>query len=347
MNNTAYWSDKAKSLTPYTPGEQTNRSVIKLNTNENAYPPSSKVREAVLNQIDLLRLYPTPDAVLFKEAAARFNGVKPNRIFCGNGSDEVLAIAFQALFNPGEPVKTYDVTYNFYKVWAQLYNIDLVPVALKGDFTADVGKMMNAQAVVIANPNAPTSIALNLEDVEHIVKTARGAVIIDEAYFGFGAPTVLPLLEKYPNLLIVRTLSKSHSLAGLRAGYAIGSPDLIGALYAVKDSINSYPVDRLASSGAAAALYDIEHFEKTSGDIIKTREETSRALEDMGLSVLPSSANFIFVKMPYAKAAFKHLREKDILVRYFEDGRTSDYLRVTIGTPEQMRYFIEIMRGIV
>lgn len=347
MMDTVYWSDKAKTLTPYTPGEQLNKKVIKLNTNENAYPPSPKVREAIEEQIGSLRLYPAADAAEFKAAAARFNSVSEKQIFCGNGSDEVLALAFMALFNPGTPVKTLDVTYSFYKVWARLFNINLEPVALKADFTVDVDKMTCADAVILANPNAPTSIALDLSDMERIIKTARGAVAVDEAYFGFGAETVCGLIDKYPNLLVVRTLSKSHSLAGLRAGYAIGNENLINALYAVKDSFNSYPVDRLAAAGSAAALYDREYFEAASAKIIKTRDGVIDELKEMGLEALPSSTNFIFVKTPDALGAFNKLREKDILVRYFDGERTKDYLRVTVGTPEQMRRFVETMKGII
>lgn len=347
MNGTAYWSDKAKSLTPYTPGEQLNKSVIKLNTNENAYSPSPQVAKAINEEINALRLYPSVDADTFKEAAAEFNNVRPENIFCGNGSDEVLAIAFAALFNQNTKIKTFDVTYSFYKVWAQLLDLELDTIALNGDFTVNVKKMKNAECAVIANPNAPTSIALDISDLELIIKTAGGAVIVDEAYFGFGAKSACALINKYPNLLVVRTLSKSHALAGLRAGYAIGNSDLIAALYAVKNSFNSYPVDRLAAIGATAALKDKEYYQKISEQIIKTREDICSDLKKMGLVTLKSSANFIFVKSPDAEGVFNKLRENNILVRYFADARTKDYLRVTIGTPQQMWVFLDTLRKIL
>ncbi len=342
-----YWSKKAKSLVPYMAGEQPMQKLIKLNTNENAYPPSPAALHAIQGAFANLRLYPRPDADAFREAAAKANGIAPEQVFCANGSDEALALCFQAFFDPGVPIKTMDVTYSFYPVWAQLYGLTLDIVPLKEDFSADIQSMEGAQNVVLANPNAPTGIALPTAAIERIVQSARGAVIVDEAYFGFGAESAVPLIHTYKNLVVVRTLSKSHSLAGLRAGYVAADEDLIRALTTVKDSFNSYPVDMLAQAGAAAALEDTAYYKENNQKIIDSRAYTVRELQKLGLSVLPSAANFLFVKCADAAGVFAALREWGILVRYFPNGRTADFLRVTIGTREQMEAFVAAMKGIL
>ncbi len=341
-----YWSGKASGLTPYVAGEQPAQPMIKLNTNENAYPPSPSVAQAIAGAAAELRLYPTTDAKKLREAIAEVEGVSADNIFCSNGSDEALALCFMAFFDPGRPVKTMDVTYSFYPVWAKLFDLTLDIVPLREDFSADAAGLCGGAGAVIANPNAPTGMAMALPCIEEILQSTKGVVIVDEAYVAFGAQSALPLIDKYENLAVVRTFSKSHSLAGLRAGYVAAQKNLITALNAVKDSFNSYTVDMLAQAGAAAAMRDTAYYAKTTADIINERERTTLALAKMGYSVLPSAANFIFVKCADAADTFASLRERGILVRYFPGGRTNDYLRVTIGTAEQMDAFLAAMEKI-
>ncbi|HBU11418.1 MAG TPA: histidinol-phosphate transaminase [Clostridiales bacterium] len=331
-----YWSEKARGLTPYTAGEQPKRQCIKLNTNENAYGPSPTVLSAITEAARSLRLYPAPDSGGLRQAAAACHGVTEGQVFCANGSDEALAFCFQAFFDPSVPVKTMDVTYSFYPVWAKLFGLTLEEIPLLPDFTADVAGLSGGGSVVIANPNAPTGIALPLAQVEEIVKRTSGIVIVDEAYAAFGAQSAVPLIARYDNLVVVRTLSKSHSLAGLRVGYVLAHENLISALNTIKDSFNSYPLDRLAQAGAAAALSDTAYYEAATAKIIATREYTVAEFEKRGFTVLPSSANFIFVRFMDAEGTAAALRSHGILVRYFPGGRTKDFLRVTIGTAEQM-----------
>ncbi len=340
-----YWSKKAAELTPYVAGEQPARPMIKLNTNENAYPPSPKVAEAI-SAAQNLRLYPSTDAAGLREAIAEVEGISPDNIFCANGSDEALALAFMAFFDPDVQIKTMDVTYSFYPVWAKLFDLALHTVPLKADFSADVEGLCGGGGAVIANPNAPTGMAMPLGDIERITKNTRGAVIVDEAYVAFGAQSALPLIKNYENLAVVRTFSKSHSLAGLRVGYVAAQKGLVDALCAVKDSFNSYTVDMLAQAGAAAAIRDKAYYAKTTADIISERERVSSALRQMGYGVLESAANFIFVKCADAAAVFTALRESGILVRYFPGGRTNNYLRITIGTGDQMDALLEAMQKI-
>lgn len=346
-----YWSRKASTLLPYTAGEQPKiKNLIKLNTNENAYPPSSGTLRAIREAAGAdLRKYPPLAMDALTGAAAKAGGLAPENIFCSNGSDEALALCFLAFFDPGRPVLTMDVTYSFYPVWAKLFDITLKEVPLNGDFTVPLEKMAGAEGgVVLANPNAPTGIALSAGEVEEIVRQNDCVVIVDEAYFGFGAQSVLPLVKKYGNLAVVRTLSKSHSLAGLRVGYVAASPDLIAALASVRDSFNSYPIDSLAQAGGAAALADGAYYKANNEKIIKTREYTANALLQMGVAVLPSEANFIFIKPPVAaETVFNKLREKGIVVRWFNKERISGYLRVSIGTMEEMECFIGEMKRIL
>jgi len=343
-----YWSDKAASLTPYTAGEQPKEKLIKLNTNENAFPPSPRVGEAISARIPALRLYPNPNSDGLCAAIARREGLRPGQVFCANGSDEALALCFLAFYNQDGCVKTPDVTYSFYPVWADLFSLRLEAVPLRGDYTVDIPAMESSGGVVLPNPNAPTGIALSLSEIETIVRHTKGVCLVDEAYIAFGGQSAVSLLDKYDNLAIVRTLSKSHSLAGLRVGYVLASENLIDALRTVKDSFNSYPVDTLAQAGAIAALEDESYYAQTTKTIVKTREYTAAALQEMGLRVLPSSANFLFVHCgPRAEQLFEQLYLKGVLVRYFRGPRTGEFLRVTIGLREDMDCFLEAMRALL
>lgn len=333
---------------PYTAGEQPREKLIKLNTNENACPPSPRVAEAVAGAASDLRLYPPADGGVFRDAAAKLHGLSREEVFCANGSDEALALAFLALFDQGAPVLTPDVGYSFYPVWANLYDLTLQPVELDSDFAVPGAGFRGAAGVVLANPNAPTGMELAPGVLREIIENANGPVIVDEAYAGFGAQSVLPWVREYDNLLVVRTLSKAYSLAGLRAGYAAGQKDLIRALETVRDSFNSYPVDRLAAAGAAAALEDEAWHKECCERIVATRERTRERLRTLGHRVLPSKTNFLFVECrdPDAATVFHLLRERGILVRYFGSGRTAGFLRVTIGTDAEMDAFLEVMEDL-
>ncbi len=341
-----YWSQKVLGLDPYVAGEQPKTKFIKLNTNENPYPPSPKVLEAIGSAAKRLRLYPDANSGRLCEAIAESHGIPPDNVFCSNGSDEALAFCYMAFFDPGRPVKTVDVTYSFYPVWARLFDISLDRAPLKEDYTVDVEALMGAENVILANPNAPTGIALDADSLEAVISSARGVAVIDEAYVAYGGGSVAGLVGKYGNLAVVRTFSKSHSLAGLRAGYVIADSSLITALKAVKDSFNSYPLDMLAQAGAEAAIRDEEY---SGGVIKKITDERARVvniLRERGFCVLDSSANFIFVRCGDAREAYAHLRQNGILVRHFDSGRTGSFLRVTIGTPVEMDAFLKAMEDV-
>ncbi len=335
---TEFLSRKAASITPYEAGEQPQGSgIIKLNTNENPYPPSPKALE-VLKAFagERLRLYPRPDGGSLKSAVAQVYGLADDHVFCGNGSDEVLGLAFQAFFD-GDIVFP-DITYSFYPVWADLYGLSYRTVPLKGDFTVPADELTGG-GVVLANPNAPTGIALSIAEVERILQNNSGhVVIVDEAYASFGAGSAALLIPKYPNLLIVSTMSKSHALAGLRVAFALGQPHLIEGLSRIKDSFNSYPLDMIAQEAAAAAMLDTPYCAAMSEKIIATRERTAERLDGLGFKVLPSKANFIFASHPSVSAAAlkAYLAENNIYVRHFNKPRIYDYLRITIGTDGQM-----------
>jgi histidinol-phosphate aminotransferase len=340
-----YYSDKIAGLTPYVAGLQPQEpGWIKLNTNENPYPPSPKVKES-LDAVDFarLRLYPDTLGGPLRTAIAEGLGIDQKNVFCGNGSDEVLALAYQAFFAGKRNVLTPDVSYGFYPVWAEMYEVGLTVIPLGEDFTIDPAAYKDGAGVILANPNAPTGIALGLADIEEIARNnPRGVVLIDEAYIDFAAAeNALPLVAKYPNLLLVRTFSKSHSLAGLRAGYAIGDETLIEGLRRAKDAFNSYPLDLFAQRGAAAAFLDRAYWDKTRKQIIQTRDRTAERLLALGYPSLPSQANFLFVKVPDAKGLYEHLFRNKILVRYFNKPRIDGFLRVSIGTDEEMEAFIQ------
>ena len=331
-------SKKAKSIKPYTAGAQPKqKNMIKLNTNENPYPPSPKAIEAAKSfDSSLLRLYPRIDGGELRKTIAQLFGIDKSFVFCGNGSDEVLAFAFDAFFDGG--IMFPDVTYSFYPVWADLFDISYSNLPLREDFTIPV-ENLRANGIVLANPNAPTGIAIGLDDIEKVLKqNPEHVVIVDEAYAAFGAQSAVPLVSQYPNLLVVTTLSKSHSLAGLRIGYAIGQPHLITALESIRDSFNSYPIDSLAQSVSSAALSDTEYYDKIAEKIVATRERITGELKDLGFCVLPSSANFIFVSHPDidAKALKSFLETKSIFVRYFDLPKINQHLRISIGADADM-----------
>ncbi|WP_347554646.1 histidinol-phosphate transaminase [Robbsia sp. KACC 23696] len=338
-----YWTPLARSLDPYVPGEQPKiANLIKLNTNENPYPPSPRVMEAIHQASDArLRLYPDPDASKLKAAiAARFN-VSSAHVFVGNGSDEVLAHAFPAFFqyapDPAKPLLFADISYSFYPVYCGLYSVvyERVPVR-DGTLAIDLDAYRRPNnGILLANPNAPTGTALPLDQIERLLQAnTESVVLIDEAYVDFGAQSAAGLVDKYPNLLVVQTLSKSRSLAGMRAGFAIAHPNLITALERVKSSFNSYPLDQLAQAAALAAIEDEAYFKDRCEAIVTTRERTVAQMQALGFDVLPSSANFVFARHPEHSGATLQagLRAEGIIVRRFDKPRIADFLRITIGT---------------
>lgn len=348
-----YWSERLKGIEAYVPGEQLNdRDIIKLNTNENPYPPSPRALKALEEAAhEDLRLYPEPTSQKVRVAVGKFFGINPDWVFAGNGSDEILAFCFQAFFGDSEPLLFNDITYSFYPVYSNFFKVkhDIIP--LRDDFSVPVYEFCNPSGgVILPNPNAPTGIALPLCDIEEIVRAdIDRVVVIDEAYVDFGAESAVKLVEEYPNLLVVQTASKSRSLAGLRVGWAIGNPELIGALDCVKNCINSYTLGRAAQSAAAAAIADRAYFEETCKRIISTRERTRANLVNIGFEVLDSKANFLFARHSGKSGAeiYSHLRQKKILVRHFDRPRISDFLRITIGTDGQMDRFCEILEEII
>lgn len=339
-----YWSEVVHGLTPYVPGEQPRiDGLVKLNTNECPYGPSEAVAHAIAaGNGDALRLYPDPRATALREAIARHHGVPVEQVFVGNGSDEVLAHAFMALLRHPAPLLAPDISYSFYPVYAKLYGIELRTLPLAEDFGIRVDDFLAAGpngGVIFPNPNAPTGMGLPLAEIERLLEGNRDSVVVvDEAYVDFGAASADALIARHPQLLVVRTLSKSRALAGLRVGYALGQAPLIEALDRVKDSFNSYPLDRLAIAGATAAMDDTAWFERTRARIIATRERLTAALQARGFEVLPSQANFVFARKPgQAGAALAAaLRERRVLVRHFaRPARIADFLRITVGTDEQ------------
>ncbi|MEI3613112.1 histidinol-phosphate transaminase [Pseudogracilibacillus sp. SO30301A] len=350
---TRLWSSMTKRAKPYIPGEQVNKeNILKLNTNENPYPPSPSVIEAITSEVGKdLRLYPSPTMENLRGEIAKYYHLKMENVFIGNGSDEVLAFSFMAFFEPGKEILFPNITYSFYPVYAKLFNIPYTEVALNEDFTIHTEAFFKSKGgVIFPNPNAPTSIYLALEQVEEIVKNNPDTVVIvDEAYIDFAPKSAVSLVNKYDNLLVVQTMSKSRSLAGLRVGFALGNEQLIQALIRMKDSFNSYPVDRLAMTGATAAINDKPYFEETTEKIIKTRGWTTDQLEKLGFQVLPSATNFVFASHQdmEAETLYKELRDKDILIRYFGKEPINNFVRITIGTDEEMQQLIEEIKHIL
>lgn len=347
-----FWSEMIKILEPYVPGEQTQmEKIVKLNTNENPYGPSPKAIEAITAATNSdLRKYPDPNGIQFLQAVANYYGINEKQVFVGNGSDEVLAHIFAAFFVGKAPILFPDVTYSFYPVYAKLYGVSFraIPLDAKykinvADYTGDNG------GIIFPNPNAPTGIFLDVSHIEQLLAAnPDSVVVIDEAYVDFGAQSCVSLLKKYPNLLVVQTLSKSRCLAGLRVGFAMGSAELIEGLRRVKDSFNSYPVDRLALAGAVASLSDDKYFKETTEQIVYNRKMLSQGLQKLGFSVLDSKANFVFAT--HKKDAIwiqEQLRERTILVRHFATPRTEQYLRITVGTYKEMKILLAAMEEIL
>lgn len=348
-----YWSPLVEKLVPYVPGEQPKIArLVKLNTNENPYGPSPRAIAAIQAEVgEGLRRYPDPTSGHLVDAAARYFGVPREYVFVGNGSDEVLAHAFQALFQHQHPVLFPDVSYSFYPVYCGLYGIEYEAVPLDSKLEirlSDYGKPNGG--IIFPNPNAPTGVGLPLRDVEALLEQNQDSVVlVDEAYVDFGAESAVELVQRYPQLMVVQTLSKSRSLAGLRVGLAVAQPDLIEALVRVKDSFNSYPLDRLAIVGAAAALGDVEYFEETRRKVMVERDELVGGLTALGFEVLPSAANFVFARHPgFAGGALaKALRDRAVLVRHFNKPRIDQFLRITIGLPDENAALLAALSSII
>lgn len=341
------WKNNIRKINPYVPGEQSkDKDIVKINANENSYPPSPEVIKAI-NEFNCsqLRFYPDANAAVFKQAIADFYNVKAENVFIGNGSDDVIALAFQAFFNSDKPIAYPDITYSFYPVWCDLFGIPYKNYPLDDDFriNAEDYKEKNG-GVVIPNPNAPTSIGESTAFVEKIMEYNQDSVvIIDEAYVDFGGSSSVELTKKYENLLVTGTFSKSRSLAGMRIGYAIGSKYLISVLEAVKNSYNSYTVNSLSMAAGTAAINDKEYFKETVSKIIATRERVKHELESLGFTVLPSQTNFLFAtnNSINIKDYFEWLKTQKVFIRYFNKPRINNYVRISIGTDEEMDIFLE------
>lgn len=348
-----FWSPVVGGLIPYVPGEQPKlANLIKLNTNENPFGPSPMVLAALHAAVDQdLRLYPDPGASALKQTVATYHGLTPAHVFAGNGSDEVLALVFMALLKHSAPLLFPDITYSFYPVYCSLYDIDYCTLPLAEDMTLRLDDYRRpCGGIIFPNPNAPTGIGLGLDAIEALLQAQpEVVVVVDEAYIDFGGVSAIELVARYPNLLVVQTLSKSRSLAGLRVGLAIGHPDLIEALERVKNSFNSYPLDRLALAGAVAAYQDEAYFQHTRNAVMQTRARMTAELSELGFEVLPSMANFVFVRHPQHDAAqlAAGLRQRSIIVRHFTQTRIAQYLRISIGDPEQCAALVTALRDLV
>lgn len=348
-----FWSAVVQRLTPYVPGEQPRiANLVKLNTNENPYGPSPRVLAAIRAATDDgLRLYPDPSAAALKAVIARHYGVTPGNVFVGNGSDEILAHVFLGLLKQTRPIRFPDITYSFYPVYCRLYDVAYETVPLDEDFSLRVADYAGPNGgIIFPNPNAPTGRFLPLAEIERLLQAnPDSVVVIDEAYIDFGGESAIPLTTRYPNLLVVQTLSKSRSLAGLRVGFAVGEAGLIEGLERIKDSFNSYPLGRLAIAGAIAAFEDHHYFTQTCQSVIRSREWLVGEMRQLGFDVITSMANFIFVRHPQRDAAKSALalRQKGIVVRHFRQPRIEQFLRITIGTDEQCRLLVAALREIL
>ena len=347
------WQDKLRQVEPYVAGEQPKiNNMIKLNTNENPYGPCKQIKD-ILKEIDIekLKLYPNSDGEELRHALAKYHGLKDEQVFLGNGSDEVLALTFLTFFNGSDPVLFPNISYSFYPVYCDLYQMNYKEIILDQDFKMYVEDFKQPNSgIIFPNPNAPTGLLVSLDFIEDILKHNQNSiVVVDEAYIDFGGESAVTLLEKYPHLLITQTFSKFRSLAGIRLGVALGNQEIIAKLYDVKNSFNSYPIDSLAQVIGKASIDDSFYIKDNARKIIETREYTKRELKNLGFEMPDSYANFIFIKHPQkdAEEIFKKLRENGILVRYFKKPRIDQYLRVTIGTQEQMEIFIENIKKII
>lgn len=348
-----FWSPVVHRLKPYVPGEQPKlTNLVKLNTNENPYPPSPNVLAALQQQVaETLRLYPDPTGMALKQAIATYHDLSTAHVFVGNGSDEVLAHTFQALLKHDKPLLYPDITYSFYPVYCGLYEIDAHAIPLREDFSIAVEDYAYANGgIIFPNPNAPTGKLLPLETIEALLQQhPTSVVVVDEAYIDFGGESAISLVKQYHNLLVVQTFSKSRSLAGLRVGFAVGHPDLIEALERVKDSFNSYPLDRFALAGAVAAIEDEAYFRTTCARIIATRDAMSEGLSALGFEVIPSAANFVFARHPQqdALAIAQYLRQHSIIVRHFKLPRIDQHLRITVGTDAECTALLDTLRTLL
>jgi histidinol-phosphate aminotransferase len=348
-----FWSPLVHQLSPYVPGEQPQReNLVKLNTNENPYGPSPRVIEAIREAAgDSLRLYPDPAATPLRQAAADYYGLSPEQVFAGNGSDEVLAHTFFALFQHDGPLLFPDITYSFYPVYCRLYGIEYETLPLAEDFALRLEEYRRPNGgIIFPNPNAPTGRLLPVDAIERLLRANTGSVVVvDEAYIDFGGESAVSLIDRYPNLLVIQTFSKSRALAGLRVGLALGDAQLIEGLERVKDSFNSYPLDRLAITAAAASFEDESYFRETCRRVIDSRERLAESLRALGFEMPPSFANFLFVRHPQRDAAelAAALREQGVIVRHFKQPRIDQYLRITVGTPEQNARLLEALTAIL
>lgn len=355
--DSVFWSDGVADLHPYVPGEQPKiANLVKLNTNENPFAPSPKVMAAIAEAAQSgLQLYPDPQSSQLVEALAQYHEVHESQVFVGNGSDEVLAHAFRAFFVKQKPLLIPDISYSFYTVYGALFGIECQKVALDDGLRVNIDDYLaiepnSVAGVVIANPNAPTGVALPLSEIERLLQHfSQTVVLIDEAYVDFGADSARALLNQYPNLLVVQTLSKSRSLAGLRIGFALGSAALVDGLVRVKDSFNSYPLDKIAQAAAIAAFEDEAYFQECRVAVMAQRDVVTQALQARGFEVLPSATNFVFARHPQqqGKDLLAALRERAVLVRQFEKPRIADFLRITIGTPEQNQALLSALDDIL
>ncbi|MGD8913984.1 MAG: histidinol-phosphate transaminase [Candidatus Thiodiazotropha sp.] len=347
-----YWSPIVKQLSPYVSGEQPRiAGLTKLNTNENPHGPSPRVIEAINRCAnDGLRLYPDPSSTELRETVADYYGLTAEQVFVGNGSDEVLAHAFFAFFQQSLPLLFPDITYSFYPVYCRLYGIEYQTIPLDDAFRLNLEPYLRDNGgIIFPNPNAPTGCLLSLQQIERLLgHNQDSVVVIDEAYIDFGGESAVALVDLYPNLLVTQTLSKSRALAGLRIGLAMGSTSLIEGLVRVKDSFNSYPIDRIAAAAATASFKDEDYFRQVCHEIIESREQLSSKLQTLGFQVLPSAANFLFAHHPLREASeiAAKLREHSVIVRHFKQPRISGYLRITVGTPQQNQRLIEVLEGL-
>lgn len=342
-----FWTDTVTRLTPYVPGEQrSGENIIKLNTNENPYPPTPAVMQAVSALSgDQLRRYPDPESVELRKALAAYHGLDVNQVFVGNGSDEILALAFLAYFTNNKALQFPDISYSFYPVYCDLYGIEARTIALEADYTLELDRFeANAGGIVFPNPNAPTAIDVTLSAIRALLERhTQQVMLVDEAYADFGAHSAIELIGDFPNLLVSHTFSKGRSLAGLRLGVAFGHPQLIEGLQRVKNSFNSYPVDAFAQVAGIASVQDEAYYRSTVDTIIQTRNQTVTELQQRGFEVLPSAANFVFARVPQtagaqsATALFNTLSDAGVLVRHWQKPRLDQWLRISIGTPDDMR----------
>lgn len=348
-----FWSPGVAGLEPYVPGEQPRiPGLVKLNTNEHPLPPSAHVTQAIAKAAhEGLERYPDPESTALREALAARLGLAPAQVFVGNGSDEVLAFAFAAFFDPAKPLLFPDITYSFYKVYAKLYGLAPKLIPLDDDFRIPMEQFQGEHGgIIMPNPNAPTAQLIPLAEIRSLLeRNPDNVVIIDEAYIDFGGESAVSLVPQYRNLLVVQTLSKSRSLAGLRVGFAFGSEELIDGLNRIKNSFNSYTMDRIALRGAVASLADEAHFRETTAKVVATRDRVAKQVLELGFRSTDSKANFLFMEHPSIPASelFAELRERGVLVRYFNSARIDNYLRVSIGTDEEMDTFIAALSEIV